>query len=129
MALPTDGLSPPSETERLIGLRNSSGDPSARPMSGQPLALPSAPTQPPAIPSMPATDSNRTSRDEDMPATASVTEPLPDAAITPKPALQPDNFSADTLQPADAAPTPKAAPVAPVTANSAPAGTGGFILE
>jgi pilus assembly protein CpaC len=39
LALPTDGYSPPNENERLIGLRSSSGDPDARPMSGDPTAV------------------------------------------------------------------------------------------
>jgi pilus assembly protein CpaC len=43
MALPTDGYSPPSDSELLLGLRNSSGDPNARPMSGSIKAAPVAP--------------------------------------------------------------------------------------
>ena len=39
LAMPTDGLSPPSESDRLIGLRTSSSDPNARPQSGDPVAL------------------------------------------------------------------------------------------
>ena len=38
LALPTDGFSPPSEAERLVGLRNSSTDPNARTMSGAPVS-------------------------------------------------------------------------------------------
>ncbi len=38
LALPTDGFSPPSESERLLGLRYSSGDPNARTLSGTPIA-------------------------------------------------------------------------------------------
>lgn len=39
LALPTDKLAPPSESERLVGLRYSSSDPEARPMSGEPTAV------------------------------------------------------------------------------------------
>ena len=38
IAVPMDGYSPPSDEERLLNLRNSSGDPDARPMSGAPFA-------------------------------------------------------------------------------------------
>ncbi|MFY9287238.1 MAG: type II and III secretion system protein family protein, partial [Alphaproteobacteria bacterium] len=38
LALPTDGMAPPSEMERLVGLRNTSGDPNVRLKSGTPVA-------------------------------------------------------------------------------------------
>src|SRR6202034_1082850 len=47
LALPTDGFSPPSETDRLLGLRYSNSDPNARPLSGPPVAIrASAPADP-----------------------------------------------------------------------------------
>lgn len=39
LALPTDGLSTPSESDRLLGLRYSNSDPNARPISGDPVAV------------------------------------------------------------------------------------------
>ena len=47
LALPTDGYSPPTESERLVGLRTSSGNPEARPMSGEPTGVLMAPTAAP----------------------------------------------------------------------------------
>jgi pilus assembly protein CpaC len=48
MALPTDGYAPPSDAERVLGLRTNSGDPNARPVSGQALAAPGADAVPTA---------------------------------------------------------------------------------
>ncbi|MDD4616268.1 MAG: type II and III secretion system protein family protein [Alphaproteobacteria bacterium] len=48
LSAPTDGYSPPSETERLGERRYSSGDPNARPISGEPTAVRTAPAPLPA---------------------------------------------------------------------------------
>ncbi|MGB9151999.1 MAG: type II and III secretion system protein family protein [Alphaproteobacteria bacterium] len=50
LALPTDGFAPPSESERLVGLRYSSGDPNARPISGEPTGVLTAPAASPVAP-------------------------------------------------------------------------------
>ena len=50
LSLPTDGLAPPSEHERIIGLRTTSANPEARPMSGDPVAVPAAPQAAPVAP-------------------------------------------------------------------------------
>lgn len=54
LALPMDGFSPPSEEERLLDMRYSSGNPDMRPMSGEPIAVREAP-QPAAAAAVPAT--------------------------------------------------------------------------
>ena len=50
LALPTDGLAPPTESERLIGLRTTNGDPTARPISGDPVAAMAPPDAAPVLP-------------------------------------------------------------------------------
>jgi pilus assembly protein CpaC len=45
LALPTDGLSPPSELDRFVKLRYSSSNPNTRPQSGQPTAIKIEPPQ------------------------------------------------------------------------------------
>ncbi len=42
MAMPMDGYAPPTESERILGLRSNSGNPNARPMSSTPLAVPAS---------------------------------------------------------------------------------------
>jgi len=50
LALPTDGFSSPSESDRLLKLRYNSSDPSTRTMSGAPIAVPIAsPVEPVAV--------------------------------------------------------------------------------
>jgi pilus assembly protein CpaC len=39
LALPTDGFAPPAQSERLTAARQSSANPNARPLSGEPLAV------------------------------------------------------------------------------------------
>jgi pilus assembly protein CpaC len=68
LTAPTDGLAPPTETERLLKLRYSGGDPAARPISGESdavIAPPSTIPVPDAAPALPVTDSPVTS---DMPS-------------------------------------------------------------
>ena len=50
LALPTDGYSPPTENERILGMRTSSGNPQARPISGEPVAELMAPAASPVEP-------------------------------------------------------------------------------
>ncbi len=50
LALPTDGFSPPTENERVVGMRYSNGDPLARPISGDPTAVMTAPASSPVTP-------------------------------------------------------------------------------
>ncbi|MDE2029373.1 MAG: type II and III secretion system protein family protein [Alphaproteobacteria bacterium] len=50
LTLPTDGLAPPNETERLIGMRYSNSDPHARPISGEPDAVAAPPAAAPVAP-------------------------------------------------------------------------------
>ena len=122
LAAPTDGMSPPSQIERLMGLRNTSSDPNARPISGDPVAV----------------------RDEAAPAAAPKASPVTD--VTPSnlaPASVPSPVSS-TDAPATAAALVPESPVLvkPININpgrvaqqklspeeSAPTGPGGFILE
>ncbi len=78
LALPTDGFSPPSEADRLLDLRYSASNPSARPVSGSPTALPAdAPgANPAAVPS--AAYEPAASSPEHSPASV----PLSDAVST-----------------------------------------------
>jgi pilus assembly protein CpaC len=132
MALPMDHYSPPSDTERLLELRNSSGDPNARPMSGAPLAVPVVPHVSGSLetPVAPAPVGNESDATPTMPPASS------NLALGGAPRDEPH----DDLPTQDELPTPAAAPVMPVSARMAPAmsgpaaaapasGTGGFILE
>ncbi len=47
LALPTDGYAPPTESERLAGLGTNSGNPEARPVSGEPAGVLTSPTAAP----------------------------------------------------------------------------------
>lgn len=107
LALPTDGLAPPSEKERLFGLRYSASDPEARPMSGDVVATHDD-AAPQTAPVAPVTMSEPV-----MPPVPSVPAPQPQpAAVTNSVNLGPRGGH-DRLSPEDAA----------------PAGPGGFILE
>jgi len=122
MALPMDGYSPPSDGERLLGLRNSSGDPNARPMSGGQLAAP-AEAKPAAESAAPAAA---------MPAS------VPNNLVVAQPPQESTQESAS-----DEAPPPSPAPAAVVTpaagaeepshpsniSSGLSSGPGGFILE
>ena len=116
MALPTDGFSPPSEAERLLGLRQSSGNSDARPMSGTALAK-SAPA-----PSTLITPTSATP----------ITPDTDDGFAAPLPPAR--NNLGRSASPEDA-PAPTPAPVTPVApATSSPShgtgsGPGGFLLE
>jgi pilus assembly protein CpaC len=58
LTLPPDGLAPPTESERLLKLRYSSGDPTARPVSGEPLAVRASPVMPVTNENLPQADSS-----------------------------------------------------------------------
>ncbi len=105
LALPMDGLSPPAEGERLMGLRYSSGDPNARPMSGNPVAVRAEPPAAAAAPVEPV----ETSQETMTPAPAPTVAPVP-------------------ITPPSATPLRQAPPVSGSN-SSAPAGPGGFLLE
>lgn len=103
LALPTDGLSPPSESERLMGLRYSSGDPKARPMSGDPVAV---------------RDQEKHSSLETPPQASPVVDVTPTPAIAPEPVTKPISLNSDRVTPEKLTPE-----------DSAPVGPGGFVLE
>lgn len=126
LTLPTDGLAPPNENERLIGLQTTSSDPNARPQSGDPTAVIATPVT------------------SATPMAAPVAAPV--AAVTTLPASMPARIAplAPTatvpLAPALAAPSPvekvppQAAPATsvPVVLHSASDGkerNGGLIVE
>jgi pilus assembly protein CpaC len=121
LALPMDNYSPPSQSERLLELRTSSGDPDARPMSGQTLARPVPPPPAPAVLAPAAT----------MPAP----EEAPAVPMVPEDSLRPEAPVPQSLPPNHTEEMPPAptmpllpASTAPTNANG-PAGPGGFLLE
>jgi hypothetical protein len=61
LALPTDGMSPPSDTDRFLKLRYSGSDPKGRTMSGAPVGVM-------VDPSMPSNRDVRSDADDVMPA-------------------------------------------------------------
>ncbi|MDR3425477.1 MAG: type II and III secretion system protein family protein [Alphaproteobacteria bacterium] len=83
LALPTDGYAPPTENERLAGMRYSSGDPNARPMSGDPVAVPAAPAAAPVMPVSSASNAVKT------PALQTPVASAPAAAAAPPLVLHP----------------------------------------
>jgi pilus assembly protein CpaC len=158
LALPTDGFSPPSESERLIGLRSTSSDPNARPVSGEPDAVRAAPPMDQvsgmsSAPLTPVAVENTGVMTAPAKATSNITlkSPAPAVPVQPAPvAVMPveQPVPAGPMAPASmpvmpepAGPAPAAAPpsihIDPATAaptnlspgGSAPAGSGGFILE
>ncbi len=157
LALPTDGMSPPSEQDRLAGLRTNSSDPNTRTQSGMPIGVkvdPSGALPVPPVPSselMPADAVPPAPAPEALPAlpvqtvkTVPVAKPkpvpvIPAPAPAPKPVSVPAPAQAPVPTPTPApVPTPAPAPVAIPPAPSAhdkpatvtpPAGPGGFILE
>jgi pilus assembly protein CpaC len=106
LALPTDGFSPPSEGDRLLGLRYSASDPNARPSSGTPIAK--------------RIDAPTVAVSPDLPEQSAVTDGEP---ATPKAAP----FAPVTINPALS--HPAASPTNLVPSGPVPAGPGGFVLE
>jgi pilus assembly protein CpaC len=83
LSLPTDGFAPPMESERLVGLRYSSGNPDARPISGDPTAV----MTPPA--SAPVTPVTTNPAPVSAAAYSQPASPAPSAAISPPLVLHP----------------------------------------
>ncbi len=110
LALPTDGYSPPTERERYVGMRHSSADPSARPVSGTPVAAKAVPPAPAPLTPVSA-------------APAEVTPAV--AAPVSQPVLQKDLKTAPTPPSPPPAPKPEVkqkavTPPAPVAAATPP---------
>jgi pilus assembly protein CpaC len=149
LALPTDGLAPPNEEERLLGLRYDSADPNARAQSGYPTGKNAVPPSASAIipvPVMPEsslTPPNMAAQPIPAPPPVSPTSmadpasPAPQLAATPAAAEVPETQAAAPPAPALASPAvnsnlPAPAPVhesheAPTSLM--PAGPGGFVVE
>jgi len=121
MALPMDGYSPPSDSERLIGLRNGSADPNARPMSGPPLAVPvTPPTLQPNDAVVPGPSSSNLNQKPQARDTAQndIQEVAPEPAAAPVAPVSTDPI------------TPALNNIAPASINPDPSSSpGGFILE
>ncbi len=96
LALPTDGLAPPTEADRYLSQRYSSSNPKARPQSGDPVAVPEAPATAPVTPVTAAPTSYST-----VPA-AEATDSSADAY--PKPA----HLTTSNINTGDASPAPTA---------------------
>lgn len=126
LALPTDGFSPPSEAERLIGLRNNSSDPEARKISGTPPAVRIEPPVSPAPIVVPMSGGEPEPTVE-TPSRASIggeapaPNPAPVAMVTRPIALNPKPATSASLRPV---PSQQAGP-----GNLNPSGPGGFLLE
>lgn len=135
MALPMDGYSPPSDSELLLGLRNSSGAPNARPMSGGTKAAPAGPgpnantsmLNPDTHMAVAPTVSNNMTVDQ-PPVENTTNDEVATPAAAPIAAVDPA-----TAEP----PVPSMPPLTPASMNSMPtakspgssSGPGGFILE
>lgn len=100
LALPTDGFSPPTDTDFIFKMRNTNSDPNARTMSGEPRAVR---VEEPIAQNAPA------------PQAAPMVPVTPLGSETTKSAMRALPLST---------PTP-----APKTLKPAPAGPGGFIME
>ena len=127
LALPMDGFSPPNETESLLGLRQSGGNPESRTMSGKPIAKvalpPAAPIPMAEVPSEEAPmlmDSEASTpvaapRMAVAPALVAPTPPTPGGS--PAPVIIPLQAIATPLP---AAPAPAAPIVAPAIQAASP---------
>ncbi len=113
LALPTDGMAPPNETEMLVGLRKTSSDPNARPMSGDPVGV-AAPTPtlapvPAAAPLVPVTNAPDVSTTDIVMPPVAATPALVETPLAPAPIVSVPSEPA----PAPTVPTPSASSVAP----------------
>ncbi len=104
LSLPTDGYAPPTETERYGDFRFSSGDPSARPMSGEPLAVM-------------------------KPAAAASTAPVPEKAPVSPVSTSEEIKQAPSNAPALAKPLPKKTPLVLHSPSDAGNPNGGLLVE
>ncbi|HEU0117749.1 MAG TPA: type II and III secretion system protein family protein [Alphaproteobacteria bacterium] len=140
LALPMDNYSPPDDAERLIGLRYSSSDPNARPMSGEPTGKYVAP--PAAAPVMPAPVAVPVAPVSSVPtptsdaAPAAHAAPVPAKTVTTTTVTKTTSTASKPYVPPVASvplnPKPAPAPLRPATdtsSGSAPAGPGGFTVE
>jgi pilus assembly protein CpaC len=127
LALSTDGYSPPNETERFIGMRYSSSDPNARPMSGEPLAkqaasptatLPEAPAAAPVTEVMPAPSESAPALQAAVPGPSAVPIAAPSPVHAPI-----------AISPSRSAPLPLRGGSDSGSSTMAPLGPGGFIVE
>lgn len=143
MALPTDGYSPPSETDRLFKQRYSSSDPTTRKVSGDPVARRADSVNEEPVADFTPDPAPALIEPETMPAPAPVAAPRTEVAptILPPASTQAEATPAQPrmvevnksypqaplvkLNPAKAAPVPLRAG----NATQAPTGPGGFILE
>jgi pilus assembly protein CpaC len=125
LALPMDNYSPPSQSERLLELRTSSGDPTARPLSGETLARP-APIPPPPAPES-AVPADLTPLSMPAPDEVPLIPAVPEENLKPQPTPMSLPSSHTEVVPAPTMPLlPTAA--APTSTNG-PNGPGGFLLE
>ena len=118
LSLPTDGMAPPSESERLVGLRYSSSDPQARPISGDLRAVPASAPSMTVVPMTPINDApavvsppvagQEADAPHAAPLAAVTTNSTPVAAPLPSAIMMPD--AAPEVTPASA-PAPAPAPV------------------
>jgi len=113
LSLPTDGFSPPTESERLIGLRTSNSDPEARPLSGDPVGVMASPTADPLMPVVSTPPSNQAA-------------PVPVTIISPQASVAPPTTPAPVPTPAPLATTP---PIVLHPTSDADKHSGGLLVE
>ena len=107
LGLPTDGLSPPSDADRIIHMRQTNSDPDARAISGQPRAV---------VVENPIAEESPAPRAMPLPPVTTVPEVVPyKTAVTPAPIT--------------AAPMSTPSKALAKVRKPAPAGPGGFIVE
>ena len=113
LALPTDGMSPPSEIDRLYGQRMTGSDPNARPIStSDPIAVHDAP----APKTSPVTDVTPVSAPAEAPVPMAQ-QPAP-AVVMPQPAPKTAGISPSRVMPEKLSPE-----------DASPSGPGGFTVE
>lgn len=140
LSLPTDGLAPPSESERLVHMRYSSGRPDARPITGDPTGVfdenPNAPVAAPIAPVLKSASPEK----ETVLAPGAISVPVTE---TPKPVAKsrsaipvsaPDSASIESAvpvssTPAASVPASSAPPLVLHTPRDADKRTGGLLVE
>jgi len=126
LALPTDGFSPPSASDQILGLRYSGSDPNARTMSGPPTAVQTiAPpvTVAPTTSNEPIYNPSNISHDSN----GFIVNSNINVGHVSASESSPTSFGSGSIT---EAPPPSAAPVTPVSGTVAsPSGPGGFVLE
>ena len=127
LALPTDGLAPPSESERIFGDRTNSADPTARPMSGEPIAIPAKRDAP-----IPSNSSAQETIDSYNQAPVLQPETQTQPLTAPPPAAAAREAVTPTMLPEEIVPTsaPIPPPTPPIVLHPAGDGrTGGLLVE